>query len=197
MENLKEKQEWLRHEITCVVQKHIDTTDNIKEGLIVVNKRTHQVSLSYTIPDDTNTECIYSISDFVVPYRLWYVPEEIAIEAVVQEYYPNYNIKTVVDGAYAEIRKFLAISKPLHLRTCGISIGIRTCSIDCFDEQNPKHIEMSDDELLEIEGTLDDDNLWETADTIPMHRIVSKTEDGYRILKFRLIMLVLNYIDPE
>jgi hypothetical protein len=195
MKSLKDNQEWLRHEITCAIQKHIDTTDNIKEGFLVINRCTQQVSLSCSC-SDTPAECgCYSLADLVVPYRLWYIPEDIAIEAIVQEYYPSHNVKDVVDAAYSEIEKFLATTKPKHIRTCGISIGTRTCTVDCFDEQSPEKVEMTAEELAEMEDTLDDDNLWEDADTIPMHKIVSKTEHGYVISKFNLTMTILNYLD--
>jgi hypothetical protein len=196
MVDLKERQEKLRHNVLFAVNSYIDNSDDIKNGMLAIDNKTQQVSIVSC--SDCNEDCAYSyyrVIDLIVPSRLWFTPEYVAINAVVQELLPNPYVKDVVDAAYSEIENFLATTKPQHIRTCGISIGTRTCTVDCFDEQSPEKVEMTAEELAEMEDTLDDDNLWEDADTIPMHKIVSKTEHGYVISKFNLTMTILNYLD--
>lgn len=194
MEELKERQQSLREDIKSEVERYLGYADDVHSDYIFVNENTFEVGFRSRHDDSRKKDCeYYSILGLIKQAKgLWFEPDEMGIEAIVQEHLPSPNIKFKADEWINILTEFLQTEKPKKLHSCRLSIGTMSASLSCFDEAKEPIEEATEDEMFSDE--------WleaESVDILPMRKIASKNGDNVTVRMIDLIKVILKYVEPE
>lgn len=196
LSKLKSRQNSLRQDIIDEINRYLGyaAADDVHDDYISVNEITFEVGFR-SRHDEIRKEDgeYYSVLSLIKQSKgLWFVTDENAIEAIVQEHIPSPNIKAKVDEWIDVIKNFLISEKPEKLQPCRLSIGTSSFTLSCFNEETEP---ISDGTVLTYEEEMEDE--WESVDIEPMRKVASKNGDNVTIRIYELTKLILNYIKPE
>lgn len=192
-EDYKYEQSVLRNNLIAEVKRYLGYAEDVHGDYISVNEKTFDVDYRSRHDDERKPDLeYYNVLDLMKRQGLWFEPDEMAIETIVQEHLPSPNIKAKYDEWIESIKSYLISEKPTALHFCRFAIGTSSLSLDCFIEDKKNNAE-------EAPVPFDEEELYdcEELDIVPMRKVVTKTSTGYSISGYKLTKLILQYINPE
>lgn len=185
MEDLKLNQDILRTTLLQEVKYYCGYADDVHDDYIIVNDSTFEVDYHSHL-DNNRKEGYryYSLYTLVKMKDLCFIPDEIGIEAVVQDIYPSPEVQDFIDRAIARISDFLTRFTPSNLRSCKLSVGVLFHNFGCFDESDPENITSFDPD------SSDEEDL-ECYNFYPLRKFVVKGPSSYTIKSYPLARLAV------